>query len=139
MADVDLALLIDRLLRRIHTSLQSRATEFDTENVGPAGGMVLLTIAEMCRPEIHELTARFARDKSQMTRVIRSLEDKGLVARVPSERDARASVVFLTEKGRAFVADLGQALAETIDTILDPISDVDKAKLKSLLQVALAS
>ena len=134
MADVELALLIDRFLRRIHTSLQAKAVSFDTEDVGPAGGMVLLTLAEMGRPEMHELTARFARDKSQMTRVVKSLEKKGLVIKQTSERDARASVVSLTPKGRDLVATLGQALAESINDVLGPVSDAEKNQLKLIMQ-----
>jgi len=65
MEDTDLALLIDRFMRRIHFGLQSKAHAFDTAKVGPGGGIVLLTLAEMGRPELHELTTRVSRDKSQ--------------------------------------------------------------------------
>lgn len=133
MADTDLALSVDRFMRRIHSALQARAAEFDTENVGPAGGMLLLTLAEMGQPEIRELTARFARDKSQMTRVIGMLETKGLVARRPSQRDQRASVVSLTPKGHAVVADLSRALAETIGALVAPLSAEEQETLKALM------
>ncbi|WP_424969639.1 MarR family winged helix-turn-helix transcriptional regulator [Dinoroseobacter sp. S76] len=133
MADTDLALFVDRFMRRIHSALQAKAAEFDTENVGPAGGMLLLTLAEMGQPEIRELTARFARDKSQMTRVIGMLETKGLVARRPSQRDQRASVVSLTPKGHAVVADLSRALAETIGTLVAPLSAEEQETLKTLM------
>ncbi len=134
MADTELALLIDRFMRRIHTSLQAKAAEFDTENVGPAGGMLLLTLAEMGQPELHALTERFARDKSQMTRVVRTLEAKGLLARRPSPRDQRASVVYLTERGKAVVARLEAALAETIGELVAPLPQADVQKLKALMR-----
>ncbi|MEM9974769.1 MAG: MarR family transcriptional regulator [Pseudomonadota bacterium] len=134
MADSELALFVDRFTRRIHTSLQARAAEFDTENVGPAGGMLLLTLAEMGQPELHARTERFARDKSQMTRVVRTLEAKGLVARHPSPRDQRASVVFLTEKGRAVVATLEAVLADTIGELVAPLPEADVRTLKELMR-----
>ncbi len=133
MADVELALLLDRFMRRIHMSLQAKAPSFDTENVGPAGGMLLLTLAEMGRPELHELTERFARDKSQMTRVVRSLENKGLLVRQCSERDQRASTIGLTEKGRRVVEMLERALAETVGDIVEPLSVDERRLLKSML------
>lgn len=137
MTDTRLALLIDRLMRRIHVTLQEKAPDFDTERVGPGGAMVLFTLAEMGPAQMHELAERLARDKSQMTRSIRGLETKGLVARTPCSHDARACVVSLTEKGQSTVDRLSQALAETIDEVLSPISDTQKQQLQDLLQKAL--
>ena len=135
--DTELALLIDRFMRRIHFGLQSKAHAFDTARVGPGGGFVLLTLAEMGCPELNALTRRVARDKSQMTRTIRSLETKGLVKRKVSPQDARVSLVYLTEEGEAVVATLQQAVAETISDILAPISNAEEEALKGLLERAL--
>lgn len=137
MADTELALLIDRFMRRIHFGLQAKAPGFDKENVGPGGGIILLTIADMGRPGLHELTRRVARDKSQMTRTVRSLEAKGLVERHGSANDARVTLVSLTPKGEDVVSQLRTAVAETIDEILVPISQIEKNQLKGLLQRAL--
>ena len=138
MQDTDLALLIDRFMRRIHFGLQSNAHEFDTAKVGPGGGVVILTIAEMGCPALHELTNRVARDKSQMTRMIRSLESKGLVMRKTAPHDARVSLICLTKDGEEVVEALQQAVAETIGDILAPISSSEEDMLKSLLERALS-
>lgn len=137
MQDTELALLIDRFMRRIHFGLQSKAHEFDKAKVGPGGGIVLLTIAEMGCPGMHELTNRVARDKSQMTRTIRSLETKGLVVRKASPHDARVVLVALTEVGEQTVKELQQAVAETIKTILAPISRAEETLLIDLMDRAL--
>ena len=79
MQNIDLALLVDHFMRKIHSGLQERAPGFDREAVGPGGGIVLMTLADSGRVSLNELTKRVARDKSQMTRMIRSLEAKGLV------------------------------------------------------------
>lgn len=137
MQDTELALLIDRFMRRIHFGLQSKAPGFDKENVGPGGGIILLTIADMGCPELNALTRRVARDKSQMTRAIKSLETKGLIERHMSPTDARVSLVSLSEAGNVVVGQLREAVAEIIDDILAPISQADKTQLKTLLQKAL--
>ena len=62
MLNTDLALLIDRFMRRIHFGLQSKADAFDTAKVGPGGGSVLLTLSDMGSPGLQELTRRVARD-----------------------------------------------------------------------------
>lgn len=137
MQDAELALLIDRFMRRIHFGLQSKAHAFDTEKVGPGGGIVLLTLSDMGCPSLHELTKRVARDKSQMTRTIRSLETKGLVERRPSPDDARVTFVSLTHAGDRVVDTLKQVVSETINEILSPISESEEQVLRSLLERAL--
>ncbi|MEL6793612.1 MAG: MarR family transcriptional regulator [Pseudomonadota bacterium] len=138
MKDTELALLIDRFMRRIHFGLQAKAHAFDSAGVGPGGGLILLTIAEMGRPELHQLTARVARDKSQMSRTIRSLEGKGLVERQTSPADARVSLIGLTPSGETVVGELKAAVAETIDEILAPISEKEEAILRDILDRALS-
>lgn len=136
MTDTRLALLIDRLMRRIHASLHQKAPSFDTERVGPGGAMVLFTLADMGPAQMHELAERLARDKSQMTRAVRALEQKGIVARAQSADDGRACVVSLTDKGEETVERLSRALADTIDDVLSPISPAQKRELETLLRQA---
>jgi len=138
MKDTELALLIDGFMRRIHFGLQAKAHEFDTAKVGPGGGIVLLTLAEMGCPGLNELTSRVARDKSQMTRTVRALEAKGLVMRKPSPHDARVTLVCLTEAGEDVVSSMQHAVADTIEDILAPITSTDRTVLKDLLRRALS-
>lgn len=133
MPDTQLALLIDRLMRRIHAALQAKAHAFDTERLGPVNSMILLTLGDMGPSAIQDLTRRVGRDKSQMTRAVHLMEGKGLLERAPSPSDARVSVVSLTEKGEAMVEMLRGVLAETIDEVLDPISAGERATLTEVL------
>lgn len=133
MPDVTLALLIDRLMRRMHGSLHAKAPQFDTERLGPANCMILLTLGDMGPTGIQDLTRRVGRDKSQMTRSIQLMERRGLLARAPSPSDARVSVVSLTPAGVAMVDMLRCVLAETIDEVLDPISASERVALTEVL------
>ncbi|MEM7731791.1 MAG: MarR family transcriptional regulator [Pseudomonadota bacterium] len=137
MKNTDLALLIDRFMRRIHFGLQSKSHTFDTANVGPGGGIVLLTLSDMGTTGLQDLTRRVARDKSQMTRTVRSLETKGLIARRASPHDARVTLISLTQDGEAVVKALQSAVADTISEILAPISSEEEDALKSVLERAL--
>lgn len=137
MQNAELALLIDRFMRRIHFGLQSKAHSFDKEKVGPGGGIVLLALADMDCPSLHELTKQVARDKSQMTRTIRSLETKGLVERTQSSDDARVTHVALTHAGERVVEALKEVVSETINEILSPISTSEELVLRNLLERAL--
>lgn len=137
MQNTDLAMLVDQFMRRIHFGLQERAASFDTHAVGQSGGIVLMTLAEMEKPALSELTKRVARDKSQMTRTVRSLEAKGLVAREACPEDARITLVSLTPQGESVVNELMEAVAGVVDGILEPIASSDKQMLQSLLMRAL--
>ena len=137
MENSELALLIDRFMRRIHFGLQSKAPAFDKERVGPGGGIVLLTLSDMGCPSLHDLTKQVARDKSQMTRTISSLETKGLVERNPSPDDARVTFVSLTQTGEQVVEALKKVVSETINEILSPISKSEEQILRDLLERAL--
>lgn len=132
--DPELALLIDRFMRRIHFGLQASASDFDRKSVGPGGGIVLMTLADMGCTGINELTQRVARDKSQMTRTLRSLERKGLIQRDPSSSDGRVSLVSLTTDGDIVVRELMAAVAEVIGEILEPISPSEREVLKDLME-----
>ena len=133
MQDTELALHVDRFMRRIHSGLQERAPDFDREAVGPGGAILMMTLADTGRISLNELTKRVARDKSQMTRMIRSLETKGLVHREMSPDDGRVSLIFLTSKGSEVVGELKQTVAEVIGEILGPISEREQKTLQSLL------
>ncbi len=133
MQNTSIAILVDRFMRRIHGGLQARAREFDTENVGPGGGMILMTIADV-EPAPIQLVARLmARDKSQITRAIKSLEGKGLIDRSNTESDARVSLLHLTDKGRMTVDRIQQALATVIGEILNPLEADERKVLTDLL------
>ena len=93
-----------------------------------------MTLADAGRISLNELTKRVARDKSQMTRMIRSLESKGLVEREVSPSDGRVSLVCLTPEGIEVVEELMQTVADVIGEILEPISQSEKQTLKALLE-----
>lgn len=137
MTNTQLALLIDRFMRRMHSALNAKAKVFDIERIGPLGGMVLMTLAELGPVSMIELTQQVARDKSQMTRIIRALETKGLVERQTPENDARVFIVSLTRRGHDVVEKLHAVVAETINEILSPMSEDDKDTLTALFRRAL--
>ena len=128
----EIAHQVDRLMRRIEAGLHGKAVVIDTDRVGPFGGMVLLTLAEMEAAPVHRLVGRMGRDKSQMTRAIKTLEAKGMIARHACSDDGRVSLLSLTAKGRSFVQDIGVILSGVIDDILEPLTPQER---QSLLQV----
>lgn len=134
MPDIEIARLVDRFMRRIHASLNAKADAFDIHHVGPGGGILLLTLAEIEPAPIQDLVRRMSRDKSQMTRAIKSLEGKGLIERRDLPEDARVCLLALTPMGQETVGMLQQAVAGVLADILSPLSSGEQAALKDLLR-----
>ncbi|MEO0989790.1 MAG: MarR family transcriptional regulator [Pseudomonadota bacterium] len=132
--DTEIGQLMDRFMRHIHCELGRKAPSFDPDRVGPAGGLVLMTLADLEPVPLNELVRFIARDKAQITRLLQSLDRKGLVERSISPIDGRVCVVALSEKGQDTVARLKLALAETIDGLLTPLNVQERNTLKSLLK-----
>ena len=131
--DIETARLIDRMTRRIHAALNARSAEFDRHRIGPAGGILLLTLADHEPARLQDLVRLMSRDKGQMTRGVQALERKGLIARQVDAEDARVSLLELTEEGRTTVGELQRAVADALDGILAPLSAPDRAQLKAIL------
>ncbi|KMW59199.1 Transcriptional regulator, MarR family [Candidatus Rhodobacter oscarellae] len=129
-----IAVSVDRLMRRIHGQLQQKAPAVDVENVGPWGGMILMTLADLGEAPILELAQHMARDKSQMTRKLSELERKGLVERHTSEGDARVRLMRLTPRGAELVQDLQGVLGDVLDGLLTGFSAEERARFLALLE-----
>lgn len=136
--DVEIAQLVDRLTRRVHTEIHHRSRAFDTDRIGPVGGFILMTLADIEPAPIHVLVRQITRDKSQVTRVLQKLETKGLIERRNSAEDARVFVLRLTQKGHDKVAQLSLVLAEAIDVTLAPLAPRQRETLKKLLKQGLS-
>ncbi|WP_424887147.1 MarR family winged helix-turn-helix transcriptional regulator [Streptomyces sp. XH2] len=86
-----------------------------------------------------DLGAKTLLSRSQVSRVVDALQDRGLVVRVPSPTDARSVCIVLTDAGRSAFSEADEtrraALAEAFDDRLDD-ADIDAlervwAKLKA--------
>jgi len=77
-----------------------------------------LTIVEACR--------HFSRSQAAMSDLVTRMERRGLLARMPDERDRRRTLVWLTEEGR-------QRLEEET-TVLDPESVTTALRARTAAQ-----
>ncbi|MEL6506888.1 MAG: MarR family transcriptional regulator, partial [Pseudomonadota bacterium] len=128
-----LALSIDRMMRRIHASLHPRAVEFDQHNVGPLGGMLLLTIGEYEFVDMQTVITALGRDKSQISRLIQRFERKGLIQREKSPDDRRVSLLSLTPLGEEQLFSIQNALTEAVDKVLSNLTPQERRQFQTLL------
>lgn len=133
-----LALNIDRLMRRIHAELHPRAADFDHHQVGPLGGMLLLTVGEHGSIDIQSVVDLLGRDKSQISRLIQRFERKGLLTREKSATDARVSVLSLTKLGKEQVESIKDVLTVIVDGLFNALPAGEKATFAKTLERVLA-
>ncbi len=136
MADSDpyeLAYQIDRLMRRMNAGLEARAPIFDTERIGPIGGMVLLTLADIQPVPMQRIVEVMARDKAQISRILAMLERRDLISKSANKDDARSSLLSLTDKGAGFVEQIKATLDTVLSGILEPLSAEEQTQLLTLL------
>ncbi len=131
---IEFAYYTDRFMRLIHTRLHKRAVVVDTERVGPFGGLIMMALRELEPIAIQDLVIYMGRDKSQMTRAIQTLEQKGFVERRISPNDKRVSLLELTEKGHHLVSEFTEIIGDVITELTEPLSACEKDTLLALLK-----
>jgi DNA-binding MarR family transcriptional regulator/ribosomal protein S18 acetylase RimI-like enzyme len=83
--------------------------------------------------EVRALRARLALDSGYTSRVLRSLEQLGLVTVEPSQHDRRVRMVRLTEAGLAERAELDRRSDEVAIAFLEPLSGSQRTRLVSAM------
>jgi DNA-binding MarR family transcriptional regulator len=98
--------------------------------VRPSYGSVLLPLYEEDGLRMGELARRSRLSKQTMTTLVRLVEREGLVERRADPTDGRASLVFLTDRARAFEPVAGRVLAELDELVRERLAAGDVAALE---------
>lgn len=70
-----------------------------------------------------KLSGRVDKDQATLARILDILENRGYVERRTTEKDRRAFLVFITDKGREKVRDTARRLGAVHKEIIDGIPD----------------
>jgi DNA-binding MarR family transcriptional regulator len=98
----DLGYLLAAASRRWNEVLAEAFAAAGFADVRPAYGSVLIPLFEEDGLRMGELARRARLSKQSMTDLVRRLERDGLVERRPDPADARASLITLSARSRAF-------------------------------------
>ena len=71
------------------------------------------------------LYGRLQRSSGGMTKILKRLEERGLVERAPDPLDGRGSVVSLTDAGNELQEQIFHAYLEATQDLLDPLSETE--------------
>ena len=93
----------------------------------------LLGVLRDREPTMQELARLLDLDKSSVTGLVDRAERRGLVARAPSPADGRATLVRLTDAGRALVSGAAELFAADVAALLGQLAPQDRATLSQLV------
>lgn len=130
---LEFAFQVDRFMRRLNARVHSRAPTFDKDRVGPIGGMIMMTLAEVQPAPMQQIVDSLGRDKAQLSRMFANLERRGLVKRCANDADQRSSLLSLTAEGEDFVISIKHAVIEAVGELIEPLSSQERAQLLQLL------
>ncbi|HEX8666518.1 MAG TPA: helix-turn-helix domain-containing GNAT family N-acetyltransferase [Beijerinckiaceae bacterium] len=129
-----------------HVDAVRRFTRFYTRRIGVlhegllgspfslAEGRILYEIAQRDGVTATELGKDLGLDAGYLSRILRGFEDKGRIARRPSARDGRQSLLSLTPAGREAFAAIDVRSREEVAALLAALSDIDRRKLVAALR-----
>src|SRR5919199_1539616 len=106
----DLGFLLAKATQRWNELLHARFADAGYADIRPSYGSVLLPLYEEDGLRMGELARRARLSKQTMTTLVRLVERDGLVERRADPTDGRASLVFLTDRARAFEPVAGRVL-----------------------------
>jgi DNA-binding MarR family transcriptional regulator/GNAT superfamily N-acetyltransferase len=124
-------------VRRFNRTITARVGALNDRFLGlgrPLGEARLLWEIGPKGCELRSLRARLQLDSGYVSRLLRSLEDAGLVTVGASEADRRTRVVSLTQAGRAERDTLDQRSDELAWSLLEPLSAAQQDELLSAMR-----
>lgn len=113
------------------------ALRFRREGYGevrPSYGSILVPLFEEDGLRMGELARRAGLSKQTMTTMVRLLERDGLVSRAPDPADGRASLVFLTDRSRAFRPVAARVVREVEELVEERLSAREVARFHRFLE-----
>lgn len=108
-------------------------TRFPEDEVDPSTFPLAKQLMCTDAMRVSDLAASVGLDASTVSRQIKQLEDKGIVERTADPADGRASLVRLSDSGRATMQAGFQRRFNRIRGVLEHWSDADRTQLQTLL------
>lgn len=108
----DTGFLLAKASQRWNELLAERFAAAGFGDVRASYGSALIPLYEEDGLRMGEIARRARLSKQTMTELVRRLERDGLVERRPDPADARASLIFLTRRSRAFEPVAAETLGE---------------------------
>jgi len=123
------------LIRRVHQIAVARfSAQTDGHQITPVQWAALRRVQAQPGIDQSALARGIALDTSTIAGVVERLELRGLLLRKPSPTDRRLRTLYLTPEGLALTAKVTDITIEVQNWLLEPLSELEQAQLKSCLR-----
>ena len=122
------------LTRALRAYIRAENTEFYTDFAAEQGEIVVLSVIGL-NPGIsqNDLAATLVFKKSAVTKLVKGLEDRGLVERAKVAADKRFNALTLTPTGQAKYLRINDRMTSQHDAFLEPFSAEERTQLFAYL------
>jgi DNA-binding MarR family transcriptional regulator/GNAT superfamily N-acetyltransferase len=128
------------VLRRFNRTYTQRIGALDESFLGLgmplASARLLFEIGTAQPVTVQQLRARLGLDSGYLSRLLRGLESRRLVALTPDPTDRRRRRAALTAAGRRLLEDLDERSDDLAARLLEPLSERQRARLSDALATA---
>ena len=124
--------LVDGLFQ-LSFLLQARLTRIAAAHELSVVQVRLLGILRDREPGMLELARHLELEKSSLSGLIDRAEKRGLLERVPSTNDRRATTIRVTAKGRKLSRVIEDAVSADVEAIVHALPDLDRKRLATLI------
>jgi DNA-binding MarR family transcriptional regulator len=121
------------LMHSLKSHLHHAVRSADDDALAPMEARALGFFARAPGSTARDLVQHSRRDKAQITRLIKQLEARGLLAGAPDPEDRRCHRLQLTDLGHAMQRTMQQHRKRWAATLVKDFSAADRAQLLTLL------
>jgi MarR family transcriptional regulator, lower aerobic nicotinate degradation pathway regulator len=130
--------LVDGLFQ-LSFLLQARLSRIAAEHDLSVVQVRLLGILRDREPGMLELARHLELEKSSLSGLVDRAEQRGLVERIPSPQDRRATTIRVTAQGRKLSRVIAQAVTAEVDVLVQALPEADRKRLAALVGRVLES
>jgi DNA-binding MarR family transcriptional regulator len=119
-------------LRRSITRLNRRLRQSSLGGISPAQASMLASIEKLDRPSLGDLAVVEQIQPPSVTRIVKSLESRGLIVTSMDPVDRRCTRAALTAAGRREVSTIRKRKTEFLESRLNQLNGDDQERAASL-------
>ena len=120
-------------LRRAVTRMNRRLRATSLGEISPAQASMLATIEILEGPSLGELTTAEQIQPPSVTRLVKGLQDAGLIMQRTDENDRRSTRVAITAKGKKALTEIRDLKTQFINSKLSGLSPKDLEAAEKLV------
>lgn len=131
-SNLNISLLMETFIKKFFKAMDSAVKELNL-SITHQDTMLIMVTFRSPGLTISEMVESVCRDKSQITRKIKELENKQLLYRKTCEKDARVSRLYLTDEAVSIAHKLDVTRNKVLNNMLKELDDGEASNLAQIL------